>query len=251
MPDTLRIARRFNGPNNSGNGGYSAGLAARELGGGESEAIEATLRAAIPLDRTLRIERREDGLDVLTDDASDRILVMQLRRRDLARPAIHPPSLKAAEAASAHYDVEGHVLPRCFVCGPARAPGDGLRIFPHAVGASANPNPIPIAAASWTPGSDLAGEDGRVGPEFVWAALDCPGAFALDAEPILLGRMAARILDRPRAGDAHMLVAWPMGQDRRKHFAGTALFTAQGELLAFSQQTWISIEAHAPPEGEG
>ena len=31
-----------------------------------------------------------------------------------------------------------------------------------------------------------AGASGHVAPEFIWAALDCPGAFALEAEPILL-----------------------------------------------------------------
>jgi hypothetical protein len=44
------------------------------------------------------------------------------------------------------------------------------------------------------------------------------------------------------------VVAWDKGRDRRKHFAGSALFSETGDLLAFSEQTWIQIDAHAPPK---
>jgi hypothetical protein len=247
MPtSTIRIASRFNGPVASGNGGYSAGLAARLLGDG---GVEATLRAAIPLDRTLRALTTDAGIDVTTDDAAERILIMSLKPAALETPDVRSPGLKAARVASATFrGVEDHVLPTCFVCGPARAEGDGLRIFPDwtkdPAGAD-NPNPFAIVAAPWRPTPDLAGASGRIAPEFLWAALDCPGAFAVGKEPILLGRMSARILERPNAKHPLVAVAWAKGSDRRKHFAGTALFTDAGDLIAFSEQTWIQIDAHA------
>ncbi len=246
MNRTIRIAPRFNGPVASGNGGYSAGLVARLLG---ESAAEATLRAAIPLNQTLRAHDTESGLDIMTDDAETRLLVMSLKPVDLTPPDVQSPGLEAARVASQTYrSAEDHVLPTCFVCGPARAEGDGLRIFPDWLQDPAgidNPNMFPVVAAPWLPTPDLADADGRIAPEFLWAALDCPGAFAVDKEPILLGRMAAKIVERPRPGRPIVAVAWSKGQERRKHFAGTALFSDAGDLLAFSDQTWIRIEAHA------
>lgn len=250
MTQTLRIARRFNGPHESGNGGYSAGLAAALLP--DAEAVEVTLRAPIPLEQTLRAHATDDGLDIMTDDAATRILIMSARPTHIETPDVKSPGLEAAKVAAATYrNVEDHVLPHCFVCGPARAEGDGLRIFTDWLKDPAgieNPNLFRIVAAPWYPTPDLADTSGCVRPEFLWAALDCPGAFAIDAEPILLGRMSARILARPRADAPIVVVAWARGRDRRKHFAGSALFTEAGDLLAFSEQTWIQIDAHAPPK---
>jgi hypothetical protein len=246
MGNTIRIAPRFNGPVASGNGGYSAGLAARLLREG---GVEATLRAAIPLNTTLRAHDTGSGLDIMTDDAAERILVLSVKPVWLEQPDVKSPGLEAAIVASASFrGAEDHVLPTCFVCGPARAPGDGLRIFPDWTKDPAgvdNPNDFRIVAAPWYPSPDLVGAKDRIAPEFMWAALDCPGAFAIEKEPILLGRMSAQVLDRPRAGDPVIAVAWSKGNERRKHFAGTALFSDSGDLLAFSDQTWIQIDAHA------
>jgi hypothetical protein len=248
--DTLRIARRFNGPHDSGNGGYSAGLVASLLP--NADAVEVTIRAAIPLEQTLRAHPNGAGLDIMTDDASTRILIMSAMPVHLETPDVKSPGLAAAEVAAATYrDVTDHVLPHCFVCGPARAEGDGLRIFADWLKDPAgveNPNLFPIVAAPWHPTPDLADAAGRIAPEFMWAALDCPGAFAIDAEPILLGRMSAKILRRPSVAAPIVVVAWSKGRERRKHFAGSALFTESGDLLAFSEQTWIQIDAHAPPK---
>jgi hypothetical protein len=246
MNRTIRIASRFNGPVASGNGGYSAGLAARMM---DSDAIEATLRAAIPLNQTLRAHDTPEGLDITTDDAATRIVLISLRPVELATPDIRSPGLEAARVASQTYrSAEDHVLPTCFVCGPARAVGDGLRIFADWLKDPAgvdNPNEFPIVAAPWIPTADLIGDNDRIAPEFLWAALDCPGAFAVEKEPILLGRMSVQIVERPRADRPIIAVAWSNGQERRKHFAGTALFSDAGDLLAFSEQTWIQIDRHA------
>ncbi len=249
MTATLRIARRFNGPHDSGNGGYTAGLVAQHFS--TAEAVEVTLRAPIPLEKDLRIQPKDDGVEVLS--AGDPpVLIMTARPTRLATPDATSPGLAAARVASQTYrGAEDHVLPHCFVCGPARAEGDGLRIFPDWLKDPAgveNPNLFPIVAAPWQPTPDLGDASGLVAPEFIWAALDCPGAFALDAEPILLGRMSARILSRPRADKTLVVIAWRTAQDRRKHFAGSALFNEAGDLLAFSEQTWIQIDAHAPPK---
>ena len=43
----------------------------------------------------------------------------------------------------------------------------------------------------------------------------------------------------PDVGEQCVVTAWPLGEDGRKLFAGTALFAADGELLALARQTWI------------
>jgi hypothetical protein len=148
------------------------------------------------------------------------------------RPA---PSHAEAVAASRRYPgFEEHAFPTCFVCGPERE--DGLRIFAGRLPGD------DLFAATWTPDAALAAADGSVREEFVWAALDCPGAFAAGFAgrgEMLLGRMAARIDRRPRVGDAHIVTAWPLGEDGRKRYAATALYDERGALLAISRQTWI------------
>jgi hypothetical protein len=62
------------------------------------------------------------------------------------------------------------------------------------------------------------------------------------AEAILLGRMSARIENRPHPGDRCVIVSWPTGRDGRKLFANSALLGSQGNLLAIAQTTWIVVD---------
>ena len=78
----------------------------------------------------------------------------------------------------------------------------------------------------------------------VWASLDCPSGWAVDdfqREGILLGRLAARIDSLPTPGEPHVVIGWGRGIDGRKRYAGSALFTADGELLALARSTWIQL----------
>ena len=114
----------------------------------------------------------------------------------------------------------------CYVCGLR---DDGLEIR---VGPVAGREPLHAAPVALR----------EAGPEFVWAAVDCPGAYAVGAEgrgDIVLGRMTARIDRVPDVGEECVATAWPLGEDGRKLYAGTALFTPDGALLALARQTWI------------
>jgi hypothetical protein len=55
--------------------------------------------------------------------------------------------------------------------------------------------------------------------------------------------MAASVRRVPAAGESCVVAAWPLGEDGRKLYAGTALFAADGELLALARQTWIEPRA--------
>jgi hypothetical protein len=112
-----------------------------------------------------------------------------------------------------------------------------LRIFPGLVsGRDAT------YAAPWTTDASLADESGQVAPEFLWAALDCAGAFAVNEPPrglALLGRMAAKIERAVRAGDRLVVVAWPIALADRRLVAGTAICRSDGTVCAVARSTWV------------
>ena len=211
------IERRFRGPDTSGNGGYSAGLFARAFGGDD---VDVTLRLPPPLEAPLELDR--DGR-VRHGDA----VVAEIRRGDLR---IDPPApVSWAEAVAAQAPDLESPFPHCFVCGHARGE-DGLHIHAGPVDGR------DVHAAPWVVGGDA------VGPEFVWAALDCPGAYAtgvLGRGTVVLGRLTARVVRVPEPGERCVVVAWPLGSEGRKHGAGTALFDASGELLGLADALWI------------
>jgi hypothetical protein len=158
--------------------------------------------------------------------------------------ALTPEAAEAAAGRSRYFD--DPVFPGCLVCGPARTAGDGLRVFPGPVAGRA------LWAAPWTPDPSVAGADGRVRPEVVWAALDCPSGIAVaDAADlpagtaVVLGRMAATMGGLPRPGDRCRVVAWPLAHDGRKLGAGSALLGPDGEVLAAARTVWITVPRRA------
>jgi len=229
----IRIDRRFRGPPHSGNGGYVAGMLAREAGGSD---VEVTLLKPPPLDRDLTVAR--DGASTLLLDGETAIASAVPRPAEIDPPP--PPSFERAAAAAAGFaGFTRHTFPGCFVCGPERGEGDGLRIFPGALGDG-------TVAAPWTPSPDLCGADGVVLREFLWAALDCPGYFAVQANAgaAMLGRVAVHIEEDVRCGEVLVVLGWPLESSGRKHRAGTALYSGDRRIAA-AVATWISI----PPPG--
>jgi hypothetical protein len=212
------IPSRFNGPPSSANGGYACGLFSEALGGG----FEVTLLVPPPLDTQL---------DIVGDELrhGDVVVARARRAAHSDEEVPEPVSLAEAEAASKRYaGFEHHAYPTCFTCGPER--DDGLRIFAGPVEGRAG-----VVAAPWTPGPG-------VRAEIVWAALDCPSGWAVDEfqrEGVLLRRMAAAIHTRPEPGEAHVVIGWRVGEEGRKRFAGSAVFTGDGGLVAHSRSTWL------------
>jgi hypothetical protein len=219
---TITFERRFRGPLTSANGGYACGRLAAFV---DAEAVEVTLRLPPPLERPLGV-RREGGSALLLDGGE---LVAEARPAVLDVDPPPPVSLAAArEAATRHVRVGSPVFRECFVCG-IRQGEDGLGIYAGVVDGRE-----PLLAAPWTAA--------EASPEVVWAAIDCPGAYAVGAAgrgEIVLGRMTARVVRVPVTGEPCVVAAWPCGEDGRKLFAGTALFAEDGELLALAKQTWI------------
>jgi hypothetical protein len=235
MHDTLQIPRRFCGPPDSGNGGFSAGLLANFVAG----PAEVTLRRPPPLERALRVETSAEGADLF--DGDDLVARAVLATVDLDPPA--PVGLGAAVAAAAECPTlvhpEWHAFPTCFVCGHERTPGDGLRVFPGRVENSE------IFAAPVSFPSDLIADG--VPDELMWAALDCPSAYVMYMDgmrpdhPYVLGRLAARLDAKPEPGSTAIAISWQTGEQGRKLFSGSALFAADGDLLAVARATWIAL----------
>jgi hypothetical protein len=227
----IRIASRFNGPPGSANGGYACGAIASAIGPG----VAVRLHRPPPLDADLPVAPAGAGEWKVSDGAA---LVATVRTTKLALDLPEPVSGAEALESSKHYaGFHGHPFPTCFVCGPDRAAGDGLRIF-----AGALPSRRAVAAP-WQPDRSLAGASGRVRPEFVWAALDCPGYFAVTrgSRAAVLGELAVAIVRPLPVEERCVVMGWPIGSAGRKHEAGTALYGEDGDVVAFGLATWIEL----------
>ncbi len=230
---TLYVPARFNGPRGSGQGGYTAGLIAMRMG----ELAEVSLRAPVPLDRELAIDELDHGGIAVRDGET---LIAEARPRELEIEVPAPVGIEEARAAKKRYRgwSDGE-FSMCFVCGPDRE--DAFGVMGGAV------HGRDVVASPWIPGTDTDVDGtGRSAPEFVWAALDCPTYFALypDTLPIsFLARFTARVDDLPEVGVEHVVMAWPISKDGRKHLAGSALLDGDGEVLAVAEALLIEAKA--------
>ena len=232
MSETITIASRYNGPPKSGNGGYSAGILAVST---DFTSPTVQLRAPPPLDTALDLVSVDGGFEARLDDQ----LVMAVQpSAPLPEPPIAPDPSVAIKGRDHFVSAEDHAFPSCFVCGPHRAEGDGLRIFTGPLSGFDGVGDI------WTPDESLADADGIILPEIIWSALDCPGAFAVgfSEAPMVLAQITAEIYDRPSAGGALTVIGWEKYHDGRKHGAGTAIYRADGQCLAQSDQLWIELK---------
>lgn len=241
--DTTIIPPRFAGLPGLAHGGYVSGLVATALG---SEATEVRLRRPIPVESALTLERTGPGAAELRDGEA----VLALGRAiDLEIDVPEPVTLaQAVIAAEGFPGFVHHVFPRCVGCGPENP--DGLHIHSGPVAGRR------LAAAPWVPDPSLADDAGNVAPEVVWASLDCPQLWALvldadtaSTERVVTSSLAARLVRPVRAGEPHIVLAWPMDRTERGPVAGGAVFTADGELCAVGRQTTASVTGWGVPLG--
>jgi hypothetical protein len=238
--DELEIDKRYEGIPGVTLGGYVAGLAARELG----PSVAVTLSKAVPPGSTVTFERSESQVLLRVDGEVAATAVPS----QLETSGPEAVSAEAAEPASERYlGFTHHFFPNCFTCGPGRASGDGLRIFPGPVEGR------PVVATRWRPPPSLWRADRTVASEFLWAALDCPaiwgqivhgGAGADDRA--VSGRLELH-QHAPVPGDAtSVVVGWPIARQGRKIIAGAGIFSESGQLLVESRQTMILTDLGVP-----
>ncbi|WFE94571.1 hypothetical protein [Micromonospora sp. WMMD987] len=210
---------RYNGPPGSGNGGWSAGVFAGAYDA--DRPVEVTLRRPPPLDTPLTLT---DG-DVYDPDGQ---LVAEVRPAGDPPAPVPPVDPATADAASAGYPgLRDHPFPGCYVCGPDHP--DGLRIFPGRL-------PDGRTAAAWrTPR--------RVTAPTVWAALDCPGGWAVIApgRPYVLGRIAVTLDALPRPGEGCVVTGAVVSAEGRLAVVHTSLYDDAGRLLGRARATWVAL----------
>ncbi len=242
---TIVIPKKFCGPPDSGNGGYTCGLVAQAMGG----TSEVTLRMPIPVERVMHVQfvdqkhaHLKSGDDLIAEAAH---FEMELG----AAPTISfSDAVRAAEHSPAFTN---HPFPTCFVCGPLRAQGDGLRIFPGSVNDGAVSGFVEgignfqhVFAAPWVPAASLADKDDKIPDEIVWAALDCPtgfaGGFPYEGK-LVTGRLGAKLLSPVRAEERCVLLSWRIGVEGRKHHAAAVLLGEEGVVHAEARATWIKL----------
>ncbi|MEX1993058.1 MAG: hypothetical protein WD929_00235 [Steroidobacteraceae bacterium] len=230
MNRSLVIASRFRGPPQSGNGGYTCGM----LAAAAKTPVEVRLMKPPPLEQPLEIREDAESARLLLLDGEEPVAAATPKTFELVVP--EPPSYAESLAAVRGYEgFRHHTYPGCFVCGPERGRGDGMRIFASPIDGKN------LCAAAWLPDSSLAGADGKVLPEFMWAALDCPGFFASGAAArgALLGQYAAKVDRCVHISEASVVIGWSLGHDGRKHYTGTAVFDEDGEICGRAIATWI------------
>jgi hypothetical protein len=234
----LTIAHRFNGPPHSGNGGYVSGLLAQlvleEFGDTPGAKVEVTLRKPPPLDKPLTVRQPAETESLRLLDGST--VVAEAELVEAAGELLDPVSFdEAVTAAKGFLGRSGHPFLTCFVCGPDHP--SGMHVFPGPV-----PGRRDLVAAPWTPAEDA------VGPEFVWAALDCPGGWSagdLAARPMVLGRMSVEMLGEQAsvvAGERYVVVGRHVRTEGRKTFTASALYGPSGEPVATAEAVWISVD---------
>jgi hypothetical protein len=246
---TITVPSRFNGPPTSGQGGYTSGTLAAHLDGPAA----VSLRRPVPLDEPLELRVEEDGAEGRDDgapatsegggedgsarafDGSGELVAEAVTAPPLAPWDAPQVSLKAAHRAKKRFTPPADgTFDRCFVCGRSR--DDGFHLHPGPVAGT------DLFAAPWTPPAWAADENGAVLPEFVWAALDCPGYFALHGAELslaFLARQQSEVHTPVRVGIEYVVVGRPLGRDGRKGFAATAIIDSGGVVLAQSEQLVI------------
>lgn len=244
----LLIPARFRGPNSSGNGGWTSGALAELVEACPTDharpwpTIEVSLRRPPPLEVGLPVTYDDDT--TVAHDADGRA-VAEARRVDRELEPVESVSFKTARAAEAAYlGHREHPFPECFTCGPGRAEGDGLRVFPGQVGPG-------TVAATWTPHPSVAedyhayvDDTTRVSAPVTWAALDCPGGWStiMEGRPAVLGRITARLFTLPVIGEPHVVVGQKRGEDGRKLFTASTLYDSDGREVARAEHVWLEVD---------
>ena len=229
--NSISIARCFCGPPASANGGYFAG----RVGNLSPHLLTVRLKKPPPLETELEVVKLDEGcLEVRHGD--DVIAHGRPGELDLTPPT-PPPYVEAVEASRHYFGFKEHIFPGCFVCGTARERGEGLRIFAGEVQGRK------LVAAPWVPEPFLDRGDSKVKPEFMTAALDCPGYAAVKpGASMVLGEITAHIDRCVYVGEPCTVVGWAIASEGRRHTAGTAVFDHDGVLCALAQAIWVEFK---------
>ncbi len=250
-PAPLVVPARFNGPDGSGNGGWTAGALADRLTSGPDDVIQVRLSSPPPLDVPLTLTTGPDGA---LHAQHGGLAVARARRVEPPQVAAAPEPVSWAQARLAEERYAGardHPFPGCFVCGTRRADGLGLR--PGPVDGRAG-----VVVARWVPDPSLRPDPSQPATATevtslaaCWAALDCPGGWSTDlvGRPMVLGTITARVRALPVVGGRYLVVGRSLSSSGRKSWTESALYVLAGPptstevptLVARALHLWITL----------
>ena len=238
---TIIIKERYSGPPDIANGGYVCGLLANFIEG----PADVWIRRPTPMGSELSIVSTDDGSFCIMAGAD---ICVEAKPGSLDLEMRESPDFDSAMAASKTSraiqmnEFNGRkyrgIHPTCFCCGAEREDDFGLKIYPGRIPGK------DIIAAPWIPDEELADENGNVRSEFIWTALDCPGAFAAmdlaNSRPGLLGRLIGEVYLPIKVNEPCVVTGRAVSSEGRKLFSGTAVFNSKGQLAGKALATWIS-----------
>jgi hypothetical protein len=239
--ETHYISERCSGFPGVALGGYVAGLALHAVGGSAEIRLLRTPRT----ERTYHVEWKAPGQARVMDEEQT---VAVAKRATIEIDVPRAVSWgEAVEATLGYPGRRSHLFPTCFCCGTNRSEGDGLRIFPGRI------HGTHLVAAPWVPAADLAGDTGTVAPEYLGAAVDCPGLWALiEASPtdcpeqVVTANLRLSIRKPVEPGERYVVVAWPLPETGRRILAGAAILDEHGEPHVLAEQSCAVVECGMP-----
>lgn len=232
---TIEVDPRWNGPADSGNGGFSTGVFAGLLDG----AAVVSLHTGVPLGRPLDVRRSEDGQVQVRHHGV--LVASAVRGEAFCEEPPHRPTYDAAERARDRHPLRDvrHPLTDCVVCGPHRV--DGLGVTPGPLEGDDT-----ILAAPYVPVAEHGSSHGEVDRPQVWGALDCvsyPAHLLAEQRLALLVSMSVHQLSPVRTQERYVAVGWTRRSGTRSHHTSSALIDLGGRTVASSRAVWVELAA--------
>lgn len=226
----ITVENRFQGIEGIAQGGHVAGMVASSIG----DDVAIAFRSPCPLETPLTLEGVDGRHQLLWEDT-----VILETDPDDSTP--EPPAFvtwEDAVVAREWAENQTHVqaITTCFSCGSSP---DTLRV--HAGKVDGTPlYASPLAFPSWT------AIDGRVEHRFLWAPIDCAAGWRVSmgegSKPALTGRLRVTVHDDVSPAERLVVVAAADAEwDGRKRTARSAIYRADGTLVAASESLWIAL----------
>jgi hypothetical protein len=240
-PDTLVVPDHIWGFPGVAHGGYVAGLVAERAG---TDRLRMDFRKPVPVGTPIRPLRTDQGWELLGEAGV--LATARVGESPLALP--EPPSWAEATAGTEQRwatERAGNRGPDCYVCSVDRPVGKGMQV---ALGLMAD---RPLVAAAWVPDRGLAGPDGRLPNELIFAVADCPGGWACRgfAGAPLTATVTAYLdteIRRPvLAAERYVVFGWSISAEGRKYLTGSAITTPEGEVCALAEALWLDVSRPA------
>lgn len=221
------VRSRFEGAPGRAQGGYAGGMLH------DDRPRRVWFRSAIPLDTSLEVSNDGETTSVTLDGR----LILESHPIDSLENPLPPVTMDQAIAGRDRTEAAGlpQMIAPCYSCGTV----DGtLRTHPGEVGHSGI-WAAPMIYPDWT------ATDGEVDPRHIWAVVDCAAGYpvALGPEPRMAftGWLSVDVRSTIEPRRPAVVVAAADSWHGRKRSARSALWTEEGELIAVSESTWISV----------